>query len=188
MSDSPNTNQCITLIGYRGCGKSSVAEPLASRLGWNCIDADDEIETVAGKSISEIFAEGGEPEFRRIEREVMAELLKRTNIIIAAGGGAILNAETRKEMAQAGPVIYLRADVDTLLRRIEGDDTTATRRPNLTNTGGRAEIVKMLTLREPIYTATATHVINTQTKDIPEIVTEIIAHLPTGMAEGAGGD
>ncbi|MCA9014200.1 MAG: AAA family ATPase, partial [Planctomycetaceae bacterium] len=95
----------ITLIGYRGSGKSSVAEPLAERLGFSWIDADDEIERVAGKSIATIFAEEGEPRFRQVEREVMQDLLGRDKLIIAAGGGAILNAETRREMREAGPVI-----------------------------------------------------------------------------------
>ena len=88
----------MTLIGYRGSGKSSVAAPLAERHGFNWLDADDEIERVAGKSIAQIFADEGESHFRQIEREVMQNLLQRDKLIIAAGGGAILNAETRREM------------------------------------------------------------------------------------------
>ena len=78
----------ITLIGYRGCGKSTVGELLAARLGWEFVDADAVIEQRAGKTIREIFEDSGEPEFRRIERDVMSELLQRAELVIAAGGGA----------------------------------------------------------------------------------------------------
>ena len=93
----------ITLVGYRGCGKSSVAQALASRLGRDFVDADAEIERRSGRSIREIFDEQGESGFRRIEREVISELLTGPGVVLAAGGGAVLNAETRKEMKSAGP-------------------------------------------------------------------------------------
>ena len=79
----------ITLIGYRGTGKSTLASPLAQRLGWDWIDADVELERRAGRSIQSIFATDGEPEFRRLERELLAELLLRDRLVIAAGGGAV---------------------------------------------------------------------------------------------------
>src|SRR5215218_314511 len=114
----------ITLIGYRGSGKSSVAPALAERLGWTWADADPLIEQRAGQTIREIFETSGEPKFRRLEREVLVELLGGTNLVIAAGGGAILSAETRHDMRQAGPVVWLRADVATLSARIGADATT----------------------------------------------------------------
>lgn len=92
----------ITLTGYRGTGKSSVAPLLADRLGWSWIDADAEIERRAGQSIRDIFAAGGEPEFRRQERAVMVDLLSRDRLVIASGGGAILNEQTRRDMRAAG--------------------------------------------------------------------------------------
>lgn len=168
----------ITLIGYRGSGKSSVAEPLAERLGFSWIDADDEIERVAGKSIATIFAEEGEPRFRQVEREVMQDLLGRDKLIIAAGGGAILNAETRREMREAGPVIWLKASVTALEQRISEDASTASRRPALTSSASqREEIQNLLDQREPLYREAATITVETDSKTVSQIVDEIITSL-----------
>ena len=164
----------ITLIGYRGCGKSSVAQPLAEKLGWNWIDADAEVERRAGRTIREIFADDGEPTFRRIEREVIASLLQKEELVLAAGGGAVLDPQTRHEMPQAGPVVWLQASVDILERRIEADRTTADRRPALTEQGGRNEIEQMLTQREPLYRECATLVVQTDTLTVDMIVHRII--------------
>lgn len=163
----------ITLIGYRGSGKSTVAQPLAARLGWPMVDADAEIERAAGKSIREIFASGGEPQFRDIERRVISELLQRDRLVLSAGGGAILDADTRRHMRAAGPVVWLRASVDTLLRRIAADQATAERRPNLTAAGGRREIEELLARREPLYREAATIVIETDDLPAAEIVERI---------------
>lgn len=141
----------ITLIGYRGTGKTSVARPLAEKLGWQAIDADVELEARAGRTIREIFDTDGEGEFRRLERETLVELLSRDRLVIAAGGGAILNAETRADFKAAGPVVWLTASPDTIEKRLFGDQTTTGRRPNLTSQGGRDEIETLLAQREPLY-------------------------------------
>ena len=160
----------ITLIGYRGTGKSTLASPLAQRLGWDWIDADVELERRAGRSIQNIFATDGEPEFRRLERELLAELLQRDRLVIAAGGGAIMNEATRAEMKSAGPVVWLQASADTIERRLATDPTTGQRRPNLTSTGGRAEIERLLALREPLYRECATIVLDSENISIAEMV------------------
>ncbi|QDU11881.1 shikimate kinase [Gimesia aquarii] len=167
----------ITLIGYRGSGKSSVAVPLAEKLGFAWIDADDEIERVAGKSIAAIFAEEGEDYFRQIEREVMRSLRGREKLIIAAGGGAILNTETRGEVQSAGPVIWLRASVEALTQRVSQDDSTTSRRPALTTLKGAEEIQHLLSQREPVYEECATITIETDSKTVSEIVDEIMTVL-----------
>ncbi|QDV18111.1 Shikimate kinase [Gimesia panareensis] len=168
----------ITLIGYRGSGKSSVAAPLAEQLGFDWIDADDEIERFAGQSITEIFAGAGEPHFRQLEREVMQRLLAQDKLVIAAGGGAILNAETRQEMQQAGPVIWLKADAAALAKRIDADATTGSRRPALTDCNSQLEEIRtLLKKREPFYREVATLTIETEGKTVSEIVAEIIAAL-----------
>lgn len=168
----------ITLIGYRGSGKSSVAAPLAERLGFTWMDADDEIERVAGKSITDIFAAEGEVHFRQIEREVMQSLLGRDKLIIAAGGGAILNTETRNEMREAGPVIWLNASVSALEQRISSDATTASRRPALTSSASqREEIQNLLDQREPLYREAATITVETDSKTVFQIVDEIMTSL-----------
>lgn len=154
----------ITLIGYRGTGKSSVAKPLAERLGWQSADADVELESRTGRSIREIFDSDGEDVFRRLERETLVDLMSRDRIVIAAGGGAVLNQQTRCDFKAAGPVVWLTASVDTIERRLYGDATTGSRRPNLTSRGGRREIEELISKREPLYRECASLEIST---DLP---------------------
>jgi shikimate kinase len=170
----------VTLIGYRGSGKSSVAAPLAERLGCACVDADAEIERRAGRSIRAIFDESGEPAFRRLEKEVLAELLARKGLVIAAGGGAVLDEETRQAMQAAGPVVWLRAPATVLAERIAGDATTSGRRPDLTDRGGPAEITELLAARMPLYEACATHIVETHDRSLEAIVDEIVQRLGKG--------
>lgn len=173
----------ITLVGYRGCGKSSVAPLLAAQLGWDCVDADAEIEHRAGCSIREIFSERGEPEFRRIEREVISELLAGRALVLAAGGGAVLNAETRRELRTAGPVVWLQASVNTILKRLQADLSTRERRPSLTDDDPRTEVESLLSAREPLYREVSTIVVQTDERTPPEIVDEIFARLPSRASE-----
>lgn len=175
----------ITLIGYRGTGKSTIAAPLASRLGWDWLDADEVIEAEVGKSITDIFEEDGEDIFRKHERTVMEALLERDKLIIAAGGGAVLNEQTRMDMRSAGPVIWLIASNDTILLRMNADATTADRRPNLTKDGGRREVEKVLALREPLYRECADIIISTEEKDVNTLVDEIMTELQPLLREGA---
>jgi shikimate kinase len=162
----------ITLIGYRGSGKTTVAKPLAERLGWNWVDADAALEAAAGCTIREIFEQEGEPGFRRRERETISQLLRQDRLVLAAGGGAILNADTRHDIKAAGPVIWLRAPVDVLYSRIAGDSTTAQRRPALAG-GGKQEIETLLAAREPLYRECATLTIDTSAAGTGEIVEQI---------------
>lgn len=164
----------VTLIGYRGSGKSTVAAPLALRLGFDWIDADAEIEQRAGRSIRNIFADEGESGFRRRERDLLSELLGGDRLVIAAGGGAVLDAQTRRRMSAAGPVVWLQAPAEVLARRIADDDLTANRRPDLTTTGGRSEIDDLLAARSPLYRATATLTIDTDNGGIQEIAERIV--------------
>lgn len=176
----------VTLIGYRGTGKSSVAPVLAARLGWPWVDADRELVTRAGRSIAEIFATAGEPEFRRLERETLVSLLARDKLVLAAGGGAILNPDTRRDVRAAGPVVWLRADVATLARRLGADDTTAGQRPSLTGGNAIDEIAGVLARREPLYRETATLNVSTVDRTITEIVEEILAKLPSAVLTPGG--
>lgn len=171
----------ITLIGYRGCGKSTLAPLLARRLGCDWVDADVVIEQQAGCTIKEIFAREGEPGFRQREAAVLADLLRRDPVVSAAGGGAILNPQTRQSMRAAGPVVWLQAPLDTLAARIAGDATTAERRPNLAG-GGTAEIAQLLAFREPLYREAATLTVDAGNRSPADLVDEILAQLPQGAA------
>lgn len=151
----------ITLIGYRGTGKSTLAPVLADKLHWNWIDADAELQRRAGRTIREIFDQSGEPEFRRLERETLVSLLRQDRLIIAAGGGAILHPDTRQDIKAAGEVVWLQASVDTIERRLCGDAVTAAQRPNLTSKGGRHEIEELLAQREPLYRECASLTVET---------------------------
>lgn len=177
----------ITLVGYRGCGKSSVGPALAARLGWDAADADTEIERRSGLTIRDIFRTQGEPGFRRIEREVISELLAGRDVVLAAGGGAVLNAETRREMTSAGPVVWLQASAETILERIQADSSSDARRPSLTDSDPRTEVESLLAVREPLYREVATFAVSTDARPIREIVDEIITRLPPGDREEPAG-
>jgi shikimate kinase len=168
----------IFLIGYRGTGKTTVGRLVAARLGWELIDADEAIERRAGKSIAAIFADDGEAAFRDLEATVLADLCRRTQIVVAPGGGAVLREATRDAMRAAGPIVWLTASVDTIAERLAADTSTGNHRPNLTAAGGRAEIVALLAERTPIYRACATFVVDTEGKTPSDVADEIIACLP----------
>jgi shikimate kinase len=174
-------SRMLSLIGYRGTGKSTVGMRLARRLKWDWIDTDNEVERRAGRTIKEIFATEGEPRFRQIERDVIVDLVQRNHLVVSTGGGAILNADSRRDLREAGPVVWLTAPVQTIASRILQDSTTAARRPNLTSQGGIAEIREVLTRREPLYRECATLVINTEGLKLTEVVAMVLEQLPAEL-------
>jgi shikimate kinase len=167
----------ITLIGYRGCGKSTVGPLLAESLGYACIDSDDQVEQIAAKSIAQIFADDGEPTFRKLETQVLTDLLGRDDLVVAAGGGAILADHNRQLMRQAGPVIWLQADVATLAARIGTDGSSAARRPGLTGKSAVDEVAEVLNARLPLYSDAATITIDTADQTPQQITQAILAAL-----------
>ena len=167
----------LALIGYRGTGKSTVARQLALDLAWDWVDADVEIERRAGKSIAALFADDGEGRFRDLESEVLVELVRRSRMVIAAGGGAVLRDENRRQLERCTHVVWLRASPAAILRRVETDATTAGRRPQLTTAGGEVEVVRLLAEREPLYRQCAKLEVDTEHKTPAEIAGEIIRQL-----------
>lgn len=165
----------LILIGYRATGKTTLARRLAGRLGWSLIDADVEIERRAGKSIARIFAEGGEPAFRQIEAEVIADLCRQDRLVLAAGGGAPLRPENRQALRQCGRVVWLTASPATILARMSADATTVARRPSLTGRDPLDEILQLLDRREPIYRESAHLVVDTEGKTPEQLTDEILA-------------
>ena len=163
----------LILIGYRATGKTTLAQLLAARLAWDWIDADVEIERRAGKSIAQIFAEEGEPAFRDLEAQVIADLAARPRLVLATGGGAPLRADNREAM-HGGKIVWLTARPETIHQRMSGDATTAARRPSLTDNSPLAEILQLLAVREPIYRALADLEVDTEDKTPERIADEIL--------------
>lgn len=172
----------IALIGYRGTGKTAVAQQLALALGWDWIDADVEIELRAGKSISAIFADDGEAAFRDLETAVLAALIDREQTVLALGGGVILRPENRALLRRAGLVAWLQAEPETIADRMAADPTTASRRPKLTTAGGFEEIRRLLAERTPLYRECSAITIVTDDKTPGEVAAEIVAQLPSTQA------
>lgn len=137
----------LVLVGMMGAGKSSVGRKLALRLGLPFVDADTEIETAAGMSIPEIFQVRGEPEFRAGEARVIARLLESGPQVLATGGGAYMNVDTRDTIRRHGIAIWLRADFDLLMRRVR----RRSNRPLLQNADPEAVMRKLIEERYPVY-------------------------------------
>jgi len=171
----------LALIGYRGTGKTTVAKLLAQRLGWQAIDADVELERQAGRTIKQIFADGGEPAFRDWEEKIVAELTAKSQLVLALGGGAILREANRAAIKARCKTAWLTANPATLLARIHADATTAERRPNLTAAGGLAEIEQLLAAREPLYRDCADCIVATDDRSPESIADEILEALGSVM-------
>lgn len=137
----------LVLVGLMGAGKSTVGRRLAQRLSRRFVDADDEIERAAGMSIPEIFERYGEAHFRDGERRVLSRLLEEDGIIIATGGGAFMHPETRKLIRERGRSVWLKADLDTLVRRC----ARRADRPLLKGGDARATLGRLMAERYPVY-------------------------------------
>ncbi|MEB2310191.1 MAG: shikimate kinase [Candidatus Brocadiaceae bacterium] len=167
----------IILIGFRGTGKATIGKILAQRLGKEFFDADEYLEQKRGKTIKDIFSEGGETLFREIGVQMIAELCRLDDRIIASGGGVILREENVRRLRENGIIILLDADADTLYKRIHEDTQTAQKRPNLTSRGAYDEIEYLLAYRRPLYDRIADFVINTASLSTHDAANKIIAFI-----------
>ena len=177
----------IVLIGMMGAGKSSVGRRLAARLNIPFVDADAEIEKAAGMSIADIFARHGEADFRSGEARVIARLLDGGPQVLATGGGAFVNADTRNAIRAKGVSVWLSADVEVLMRRTS---KRRNERPLLQTTDPAETLRRLLAEREPIY---AQADLTIQSRDAPhevivaDIMTALAAFLAPAAAEGGTG-
>jgi len=144
---SPRHDRTIALVGLMGVGKSTVGRRLAQRLGLPFADGDDEIEQAAGMTVSDIFAKLGETEFRDGEARVMKRLLEGPPMVLATGGGAILNAETRALLKAHAITVWLRADIRIIASRVQRRDT----RPLLRGKDPMQALTAMAEVRYPVY-------------------------------------
>jgi shikimate kinase len=163
-------SRSLVLVGMMGAGKSSIGRRLAARLEIPFVDADAEIERAAGMTISEIFAKHGESSFRSGEARVIARLLEAGPQVLATGGGAFMNTDTRALIGQKGISIWLKADYDILLRRIRRRND----RPLLDNENPADTLRRLIEERYPVYGLAD---VTVHSRDVPHdtIVDEILA-------------
>ena len=164
----------LVLIGYRACGKTEVGALLAKRLGLPLVDLDQALEAEMARSITELVAEKGWPEFRRQEKEMVARYGRAGGRVIASGGGVVLDLENVAVLRQNGVVVWLQADVATIRARLSGDQVQEAQRPSLTGGGTLDEVAEVLKAREPLYRAAAHVVIDTAGQSIDQVVEKVL--------------
>lgn len=169
----------VCLVGMPGSGKSTVGRQLARLLGWRFVDSDTEIERELGHSIRAHFEQHGEASFRELEQAAVEHLAAQPGIVLATGGGAVLREANRRALkAHGNTVVYLRASVDDLARRLRHD----TQRPLLQDTDAVTRLQQLYTQRDPLYREMADHVIDTGRSTV-----SAIAHLLAMQLELAPG-
>ena len=168
----------LVLVGLSGTGKSTVAPLLAERRGVVAVDLDRLLEQRFGRPVARVFIEDGEPEFRRAEAELLAEVLVGPPAVVATGGGAVLDPESRRRLADAF-VVWLSAPIDLLVRRLSD---VAERRPLLADDPATA-LRAMATEREPLYREVADLVVDVERRspeEIAEMVADVVVVATTG--------
>ena len=176
-------NRTVALVGMMGAGKTAIGKRLAARLEVRFADADHEISACAADmSIAEIFAKYGEPEFRRLERSVIARLLEAPPLVLATGGGAYMDDGTRAALKAHAFTVWLRAPADVLLGRVKKSSTV---RPLLNTPNPREKLEKLLAVREPVY-AQADLTVESADESHAVLVDKIMDALAThGLLAGA---
>jgi shikimate kinase len=162
----------IVLVGLMGAGKSTIGRRLAQKLGLTFVDADAEIEQAAGKTVQDIFKDHGETYFRDGERKVIARLLESGSQVLATGGGAYMNQETRNNIAKLGIAVWLKADISLLMKRVRRRDN----RPLLKAENPEEVMSSLINERYPVYGQAD---IIVESRDVPHnsIVSDVIRAL-----------
>ena len=162
-------NKNIFLIGFMGCGKSTMARLLAKEYGAEIVEMDETIETEAGMSINEIFDKYGEEHFRNLESELVERITNKGGVVVSCGGGAILRQKNVESMKQNGQIIYLSATPETIYERVR----FSTNRPLLNGNMNVEYITSLLEKRLPLYQGAADKTIVVDGKSVNEILKEI---------------
>jgi shikimate kinase len=166
------TTRHLVLVGLMGAGKTTVGRRCAELLGRSFVDTDDVVEATTGMTVTAIFDELGEARFRELERDAVRDVCASpAPIVIACGGGAVVDPESRKILHAAGTVVWLQAPPAVLSRRV-GDDAT---RPLLRD-GQLATLERLADLRAPAYAAAADVVIDTADRNIDDVAAAVLAH------------
>lgn len=159
----------IILVGLMGAGKTTIGRMLAKHLHKTFYDSDHEIERRTGVNIPLIFEVEGEAGFRKRESAVIEELVRKDDIVLATGGGAVLSAQNREHLKQNGIVIYLRANVHELWQRTRNDKN----RPLLQGQSAHGKLKQLFVERDPLYTEVATYTIETEGESVNSIIGRI---------------
>lgn len=170
----------IVLIGYRCSGKTGVGKILACKLGKDFMDTDTLIEKRAGCSIEGMVSKSRWDHFRMIEKEIIERVSKNSNLVIATGGGAVMDEENVINLKRNGRIIWLKGDPDILKERMEKTQREGHNRPSLTGVDVSEEIRHMLYLRTPLYEQAASHVVDTSALNMEEVAASIMEALPKG--------
>lgn len=168
----------LVLVGLMGSGKTSVGRVCAERLGRPFVDVDEQVEVVAGRPVSEIFATDGEAAFRVLEQSAIADVCASpTPLVVACGGGAMGDAENRRRVRAAGFVVWLTADPETLADRV-GTGSDRARRPLLAGTDApAATLARLAAVRAPAYEAAAHAIVDTAGRSVDEVATAVLEEL-----------
>jgi len=169
----------LVLIGYRATGKSAVGARLARILGRRFVDLDQVLVQEAGRSIAEIVAQGGWEEFRRREKELVARYATPQGLVLATGGGVVLDFDNVQTLRKNGLIIWLTADAATIKARLAADQTQADYRPSLTGADPLKEVAEVLKSRQHLYLAAAQLIVDTAGQTIGQVVDQILAALAT---------
>lgn len=167
----------LYLIGYRCSGKTSVGSALSRDLGRSFVDMDEEIVAREGMTIATMIAQYGWAYFRRKESEVLVEIADRDDLIVATGGGVILDEKNVLAMRHSGRVLWLRVAAETVRRRIVADENTAANRPALTDQGLMEEIEGVLETRSPLYQKSAHYTLDSDTDSVSELCQTVMRWL-----------
>jgi shikimate kinase len=170
----------IVLIGYRCTGKTGVGKILACKLEKDFVDTDALIEDRAGCSIETMVSKTGWDHFRMIEKEMIECASMKGNLIIATGGGAVMDEENMKNLKRNGWIVWLKGNPDILKERMEKARKEGDIRPSLTGADVLEEIRHMLHLRMPLYEQAASHVVDTSALNMKEVAASIMEALPKG--------
>jgi shikimate kinase len=163
----------IFLVGPMGAGKTTVGRRLAELRGMEFADSDHEVEQRTGVDVAYIFEKEGEAGFRRREKQAIEDLTARSGIVLATGGGAVLDPDNRRHLAARGFVVYLRAGIDHQLRRVGHGDT----RPLLQGGNRRQVLETLFAVRDPLYREVADLVLETEGRNARILAQEIGRHV-----------
>ena len=177
----------VVLIGYRCSGKTTAGKALAKKLKRAFIDTDDYLEKKFNTTISQIFKTRGEPYFRSLESNVIKEVSKTDNNVIATGGGAVLRHKNMHNLKRNGVIVFLDVSTQNAYKRLLKDKKGATKRPKLTSKNLLSEVKEQISFRYPYYKKFSDHVVRTDNKPISNVARNILKILKCCKGRENGG-